>query len=224
MTDLIPLSRRSPALDAAVSLYWDLYGEAERGWGSRAEAATQFERHAEYPGYRGFAAVEDDEVLGFVYGYTSAPGQFYHDQLATALGPERTERWLRNCFEFVELAVAEDARRRGLGTSLHDSVLDGLSHETSVLTTGVDNDPARALYEREGWQTVHDAFELNEGNPMVVMARELPDGESTSLVEVAEVSETAKTTETAETAETAEAGATTETPRKTGEPRRFGGD
>ncbi|WP_224268150.1 GNAT family N-acetyltransferase [Haloprofundus salinisoli] len=194
MPDLIPLFRRSPALDAAVSLYWELYSDSERGWESRAEAATQFERHAEYPGYRGFAAVEDHEVLGFVYGYTSEPGQFYHDQLATALGPERTERWLRNCFEFVELAVAGDARQRGLGTNLHDTVLGGLSHETSVLTTGVDNEPAQRLYEREGWETVHDSFELNDDNPMIVMARDLQTDDASSPTETAEVTEVSDAT------------------------------
>ncbi len=183
MPDLIPLSRRSPALDAAVSLYWELYGDAERGWGSRVEAATQFERHAEYPGYRGFAAVEADEVLGFVYGYTSAPGQFYHDQLAATLGPDRTSEWLGDCFEFVELAVADDARRQGLGTNLHDTVLDGLAHETSVLTTGVENEPARRLYERNGWRTIHDSFELNGTNPMVVMGRELSEEDARPLAE-----------------------------------------
>ncbi|KTG09157.1 hypothetical protein AUR64_15290 [Haloprofundus marisrubri] len=227
MTDLIPLSRRSPALDAAVSLYWDLYSDSERGWESRAEAATQFERHADYPGYRGFAAVEDDEVLGFVYGYTSAPGQFYHDQLAGALGPERTERWLRNCFEFVELAVADDARRRGLATNLHDTVLDGLAHETSVLTTGVDNDAARQLYEREGWETVYDSFELNDGHPMVVMARELPESDAPPLVDAVESTKSTKATETAGTTEMAETTDSAEPPEmaETGsDGRRSGSD
>lgn len=177
--DLRPLVPGTPHFERAVDCYWDIFGESPHGRPDRATAATMFRRHADYPGYRGLVAVSEPpttgggSVLGYTYGYASAPDQYYHEQLAGALGPDRAERWLSDCFELVELGVAPGARRRGVGGYLHDSLLAGVPSETSVLTTGVDNGPARSLYTDRGWVAVAEPFSVQGGPPMVVMGRDL---------------------------------------------------
>jgi GNAT superfamily N-acetyltransferase len=99
-------------------------------------------RHVERHGFRFLAARADDATLaGFAYGYLGGPGECWHDRVSAALGPELTRRWLPpGHFEFVELQVHPDFRRRGIGRRLHNALLDS--------TEGPDScslDPARQL-------------------------------------------------------------------------------
>src|SRR4051794_39582965 len=67
--------------------------------------------HARRAAFRFLAARDGTtgQLLGFVYGYTSERGQWYHDTvraaLGAALGPALAARWLDNVFEFTEFAV-----------------------------------------------------------------------------------------------------------------------
>ena len=157
--ELQPLVPDTPAFDEAAECY-------RRIWGRDGRAA--FREHAEYPGYRGVVAVEEGSAVGYAYGYTTEPGQYYHEALRAVLPRSTYGRWLADCFELVELGVVPAARGRGLGGRLHDVLLDGLPHATSVLTTGVDNHPARALYEGRGWQALFEPFDPEGSKPMVV--------------------------------------------------------
>lgn len=157
--DLRPLAPDTAAFDGAVECY-------RRIWGRDGQAT--FREHAEYPGYRGVVAVEEGAVVGYAYGYTTEPGQYYHEALRAVLPRSTYGRWLADCFELVELGVVSEARGRGLGGRLHDALLRGLPHATSVLTTGVDNEPARTLYESRGWEALFEPFDPEGGEPMVV--------------------------------------------------------
>src|SRR5919199_3807605 len=71
---------------------------------------------ARRPDFRAVATLgEDDELLGFGYGYRSEAGQWWHDQVAAALRRDQRHRWLSDCFEVVELHVRPDAQGNGLG-------------------------------------------------------------------------------------------------------------
>jgi ribosomal protein S18 acetylase RimI-like enzyme len=113
-------------------------------------------RHAGRQGFR--AVIADDEagqLVGLAYGYTGAPGQWWHDIVSAGMGEEAAARWLGpGHFELVELMVAPAARGHGLGGRLHDSIVGGLAATTAVLSTQTDNEPALALYRRRGWELV----------------------------------------------------------------------
>ena len=176
--DLRPLVPDTSAFDEAVECYRRIWGQDRR---------VAFREHAEFPGYRGVVAVDDGSVVGYAYGYTTEPGQYYHEALRAVLPRSTYGRWLADCFELVELGVVPEARCRGVGGRLHDALLRGVPHSTSVLTTGVDNDPARALYETRGWEALYEPFDPEGGEPMVVyglarspLAAEASDGERRS--------------------------------------------
>jgi ribosomal protein S18 acetylase RimI-like enzyme len=113
-------------------------------------------RHLERDDFR-FVAAEDEDgrLAGIAYGYLGAAGQWWHDLVAQAMTAEQRETWLGpGHFEFVELAVRSDLRRRGLGGRLHDALLEGVDAPTAVLSTETDNFAALTLYYGRGWQLV----------------------------------------------------------------------
>ena len=132
-------------------------------------------RHAGRPGFRFRGAFDETgRLIGFVYGYLGAPGQWWHDRVAAALGEEGTARWLpAGHFEFTELHVRPEARRRGIGGALHDAVLEGLDSPTTVLSTQIDNEPAIRLYETRGWQVLVPSIDFGSGRPFVIMGKDL---------------------------------------------------
>lgn len=76
-------------------------------------------KHLKYEGFRGYVVLsEEEEILGFSYGYSSLSGQYYHDLLSKELGTKEYEKWLKDCFEFVELAVHPLHRNQGFGKLL----------------------------------------------------------------------------------------------------------
>jgi len=132
-------------------------------------------RHAARDGFRFRGAFDESgRLIGFVYGYRGAPGQWWHDRVAAALGFEGTARWLAaGHFEFTELHVRPEARRRGIGGALHDAVLEGLDAPTSVLSTQTDNEPAIRLYANRGWVVIVPSIDFGSGRPFLIMGKEL---------------------------------------------------
>ncbi len=126
-------------------------------------------RHARREHFRALAAYSGDRLVGFTYGCLGAPGQWWHDQVARALGPAGRTRWLDGAFELVELHVHPEFQGRGLGGALHDRLLEGVTLPTAVLSTRRQEGSAMALYRRRGWRVlvedmrfpgVHEAFRI----------------------------------------------------------------
>jgi ribosomal protein S18 acetylase RimI-like enzyme len=133
-------------------------------------------RHLERDGFR-FVAEHDEagRLAGIAYGYEGAAGQWWHDLVSAAMDEAMRTRWLRpGHFEFVELAVRPDLRRRGLGGRLHDALLGGLGAPAAVLSTEVDNEAAIALYSGRGWEVIVPELDFGPAfPPFLVMGREL---------------------------------------------------
>src|SRR6266542_445738 len=72
-------------------------------------------------------------------------------------------------FEFTELHVRREFRRRGIGGSLHDALLEGVDAPTAVLSTQTDNEPAISLYAGRGWQVIVPYLDFGSGRPFLIM-------------------------------------------------------
>lgn len=141
---------------------------------SRDRVSEILPRHASRDGFRFIGAFEDEHLVGFVYGYRGAAGQWWHDRVASALGAAGAAGWLGpGHFELTELHVAAEHRRRGIGGALLDAVLAGLDAPTAVLSTQTDNEPALALYRQRGWDVIVPALDFGSGRPFLIMGKDL---------------------------------------------------
>jgi ribosomal protein S18 acetylase RimI-like enzyme len=170
-----------------LELLGDLVGEVVDVWASAhglpAASATRREfggerlpRHVARAGFRFVGAFASDRrLVGFVYGYTGEPGQWWYDKVAAALDADAAAEWLDPPhFEFTELAVAPAYQSRGVGTRLHDEVLDGLPHERALLSALADNTRVIAFYEHRGWRVILPELRFEPGRPLfAILGREL---------------------------------------------------
>lgn len=122
------------------------------------------ERHTARNGFRCRVAFERGTPLGFSYGYTGAPGQWWTDLVAAALEEAARERWIGGHFELVELHVHPNAQGRGIGGRLHDAILEDLPHRTALLSTQRGPTAAYALYRKRGWETLVEHFSFPQEN------------------------------------------------------------
>ncbi|WP_165807217.1 GNAT family N-acetyltransferase [Nocardioides currus] len=153
--DLWPLYRR------VFGDFEDLVAWREQVW----------DRHASRAGFRLALARHHGALVGFAYGYTGEPGQWWTDNAAAVLHPEVAADWLGGHFELVSIGVDEPARHAGVGRQLVAALTDGLAHARWVLMTSADpSDPARGLYRATGWAVIGAG--LAPGH--VIMGRALP--------------------------------------------------
>ncbi len=162
--EIIRLTRDQ--IESAHEQILDVYGEA---FASPPYSRTEIDvenfsrtlaRHMDRKDFRLLAARESrmGKIVGFTYGYTSAPGQWWHDLVEGAMTPQAAWEWLSDTFEFVELAVAPRAQGRHAGSRLHDTLLAGLPHRTAALSTMQAETVALQLYRRRGWVTLLEDF------------------------------------------------------------------
>lgn len=131
-------------------------------------------RHAGYRGFRAAVAEDGDRLAGFCYAYTSEPGQWWHEQVRAAIGPDVARAVLAGALEIVELHVEPADQRQGLGRALLYAVASG-GEPRAVLTTETGNARARRLYASAGFEALHDGLWAREGSPgAVVLIAALP--------------------------------------------------
>ena len=159
----------------------DVYREAFAGAPHHEppEAAERFReslvRHALLPGFRTVAAWGPGaDLVGFGYGHTSLPGQWWHDLVEAVLAPDVAERWLDAPFVVVNLAVRPRRRREGIGGRVHDLLLESAPHPRAVLTARQNDAAAQSLYHGRGWQEIgRDLTVVPGGDRFVILGHTL---------------------------------------------------
>lgn len=135
--------------------------------------------HVRRQGFRAVATLTTDgRLAGFGYGYTSGPGQWWHDQVRAALRREPRKYWLTDCFELVELHVRPDMQGQKIGGRQLYALLTNAGQETCLLSTPeADEQTSRAwrLYRRFGFVDVLRHFNFpGDDRPFAVLGRQLP--------------------------------------------------
>lgn len=163
-------------LDDVVSVY----GEA---MGYRAEL-LQTRRgyigaHVRRAGFRAVATLTTEgQLAGFGYGYASGPGQWWHDQVRSALDDTARRRWLAECFEVVELHVRPSAQGHGIGARQLRALLSMADGSTVLLSTPeADEQRSRAwrLYRRFGFEDLLREFYFpGDERAFAILGRGLP--------------------------------------------------
>lgn len=108
--------------------------------------------HTTRPGFTAVGSFDSVGVLtGFGYGYTARHGQWWYDQVATALGRKRSREWLRDSFELCEFHVHPAHQGQGIGRVLLCTLLGEISQDRVVLSTPDGNTRAFRLYRSLGF-------------------------------------------------------------------------
>ncbi len=160
----------------------EVYGEAfskppySQGENGVRGFAERLPRHVRNDGFRCLVAEENERVLGFAYGFTDEPGQWWHGQVASTMVEAGLSHWHEGAFVLTELAVIPSAQGRGIGGRLHDALLDGVPHRRALLSTSREETVARGLYDRRGWVVLLGGFVYPAGgDPVVIMGLNLYD-------------------------------------------------
>ena len=170
-----------------ATLLGELLGQVVEVWASAhglgRTSATRREfggdrvpRHARREGFVFLGAFEPGgRLVGFVYGYTGAPGQWWYDKVAAALDATARAAWVEQPhFELTELAVEPAYQGRGIGSALHDVVLDGLPHGRALLSALADNEPVLRFYRKRGWEVLLPQLGFEQGRPLfAILGKEL---------------------------------------------------
>lgn len=110
-------------------------------------------RHAAQRGFLACGAFNARaHLVGFSYGYASQPGLWWREQITPHLTDAQRRDWLTDAFELAELHVHPVAQGRGLGGSLHDTLLAQQTHPRALLSVMQRSHTARRLYASRGWQ------------------------------------------------------------------------
>ena len=121
----------------------------------KASWRAMWDRHSARDGFRLALAHDGDTLVGFGYGHTGEPGQWWTDRAAEVLDETFAREWLGGHFELVSIGVLERCRGRGVGRGLLTALTAGLPHERLLLMTTADaTDPARRLYASDGWEVI----------------------------------------------------------------------
>jgi ribosomal protein S18 acetylase RimI-like enzyme len=156
----------APHIEPMVSVYGAAF--AQPPYNETAQAAqslrAQLQRHATYPGFAACLAWEGERLLGFVYGTTNLPGQWWYERVAPALTADQRVALFDGAFVVVELAVHPDTQGRGVGGQLLNALLTAVPHTQVVLSARTDASAALSFYGRRGWQPLVENFRFPDGN------------------------------------------------------------
>lgn len=130
--------------------------------------------HLDRKGLHAVAAVDGPRLVGITYGYRGAPGQWWHDQVRTAMDQTVAACWLNDTFEVCELHVRPELQGTGLGHALLEDLLAQAGTTTAVLTTPDLETRARRFYRTGGWvDLVRDLSFPGDPRTFAVLGREL---------------------------------------------------
>lgn len=152
--ELVTFDYYSPLLYDAVEIYCTI-------WGREKDASTIFFRqYAQQPDFVGYIARANNQYLGFAMGTASQRGQWWHDIVAKNVRdnhPALADAWV-----LIELGVLAEYRHQQIGTLLHHHILREQPYPNVLLSTQVNNFPARYFYEKHGWTYLHEGMVFNK--------------------------------------------------------------
>lgn len=160
-------------IDEAMAIYVKAMKYPEHTGAQRAVSAR---KHVSIDGFACRAAVlEDGTLVGFGYGYTTMPGQWWHDLVRRALDREAARAWLVDAFELSELHVLPEYHGVGIGRGLLTSLAAALPHSAMLLSTPDADTRAFRLYRDTGFVDLARNYLFpGDARPFAVLGARLP--------------------------------------------------
>ncbi|MEU6349625.1 GNAT family N-acetyltransferase [Streptomyces sp. NPDC047072] len=146
-------------LDTFLAAYQEVYKEPPycEGPSDVSEFMEHYQVHARRPGMRLVLARNEDQVVGFGYGYHLARDtRWWANVQDVELPAEFIQEDGKRTFVIIELAVRKPLRRRGIAAAIHARLLDGLDAERVTLTMRPEAEaaPAQSAYAAWGYRKI----------------------------------------------------------------------
>jgi ribosomal protein S18 acetylase RimI-like enzyme len=139
------------------------------------QRAVSARKHIALPGFACRAALVDETLVGFGYGYTTKPGQWWHDLVRRALDRDAAQDWLTDAFELSELHVLPEYQGIGIGRRLLTSLAGGIAHTAMLLSTPDTDTRAFRLYRDTGFVDLARNYLFpGDARPFAVLGARLP--------------------------------------------------
>jgi ribosomal protein S18 acetylase RimI-like enzyme len=160
-------------VDEAMNIYVQAMSYPPHAGSQRAVTAR---RHTALRGFACRAALLDDGTLvGFGYGYTTAPGQWWHDLVRNALDRGQAREWLANAFELSELHVLPEYQGAGTGRIVLTELAAAVPHDAMLLSTPDIDTRAFRLYRHLGFVDLRRHYLFpGDVRPFAVLGARLP--------------------------------------------------
>lgn len=141
-----------------------------------SQRAVSARKHVSHDGFACRAALlEDGTLVGFGYGYTTKPGQWWHDLVRNALAADQARDWLHDAFELSELHVLPEWHGMGIGRRLLTSLAEGIPHAAMLLSTPDQDTRAFRLYRSTGFVDLARNYLFpGDARPFAVLGARLP--------------------------------------------------
>lgn len=160
-------------VDEAMQIYATAMGYPPYAAGQRSVSAR---RHTANAGFACRAALAaDGRLVGFGYGYTTAPGQWWHDLVRRAVTREVAADWLTDAFELSELHVLPGWQGGGIGRQVLISLASDVPHQAMLLSTPDADTRAFRLYRTLGFVDLARNYLFpGDSRPFAVLGARLP--------------------------------------------------
>ena len=141
-----------------------------------AQRSVTAQGHTGYDGFACRAALRPDgRLVGFGYGYTSKPGQWWHDLVRRAVTDEFAAEWLPDAFELSEMHVLPHYQGAGIGRRLLTSLAAAIPHRSMLLSTPDADTRAFRLYRSVGFADLARGHRFpGDARPFAVLGAWLP--------------------------------------------------
>jgi ribosomal protein S18 acetylase RimI-like enzyme len=158
--------------DEAMRIYAQAMGYSAQTGVARAITAR---RHTANAGFACRVAEDaDGQLIGFGYGYTTLPGQWWHDLVRRAVTPQNQD-WLVDAFELSEMHVLPSAQGLGIGRRIIEALAGDITHQAMLLSTPDADTRAFRLYRRVGFQDLARNYLFpGDSRPFAVLGAHLP--------------------------------------------------
>ncbi|MET8084353.1 GNAT family N-acetyltransferase [Micromonospora sp. NPDC005237] len=155
---------------ALARLYAVVYAEPPYAEGPEQVAAFAdgLPDESRRPGFTLVVAEEVGVLVGAAYGWTMPAGRWWMRADTKPFADLRTA----DKFAVMEWVVHPDRRGAGIGSELIRRLLDGRPERWATLASNPAA-PARAIYQRAGWQQVGGSA-MPDGTPMHLLVLPLP--------------------------------------------------
>lgn len=143
---------------SAFSIFRDAPSEDE----VRVFSRETLPSHATREAFRFVAALEDEHLIGFIYGYHGRRGEWWEDWIRERLPTTVFDEWFTDQYDVTEFCVRAERHGEGIGSRLYHALFAEVGttrYERAVLTTRRFQNPARGFYLNRGWEVVWDALD-----------------------------------------------------------------